>query len=125
MNYHEPRQVRLPDGSAGGWHYTTLNRRTGCRAEGYCTEHEPHATEQEARECYARWALDNARYDIQLADMQLRCAHEGCETWTDKIAGPPGYSAFGTDVPLCDVHRDRAGLEDVLGTVAGNAIASW
>lgn len=125
MNYHQPRQALLDDGTVGGWHYTSLNRRTGCYAEGYCRDHEPHDTEQEARECYARWALDHATYDKRMTGQQLRCSVADCDTWTDRLGGPPGYSAFGHDMPLCDEHCNRAGLEAVIGTVAGDAVASW
>lgn len=125
MNHHGPRQVRLEDGSPGGWHYTCHNRRVGTYPEGYCTGHEPHETEQQARECYALWALDNARYDVKLSSQMLRCEIAGCDVWSQIMAGPPGYSAFGRDVVLCDEHRNRAGLESVLGTSAGDCFGSW
>jgi len=50
-------------GDGGGWHYVSLNRRGG-HPLGYCTEHAPHATEAEARECYGRYQRDNVTLDV-------------------------------------------------------------
>lgn len=47
-------------GEGDGWHYVSLCRGVG-RPLGYCAEHEPHSTEAEARECYARWQRDHVR----------------------------------------------------------------
>lgn len=45
-------------GEGGGWHYVSMNRRGG-HPIGYCADHEPHATEVEARECYNQYLRDN------------------------------------------------------------------
>lgn len=47
-------------GDGPGWHYVSLGR-TGGYPLGYCADHEPHPTEAEARECYARWQRDHVR----------------------------------------------------------------
>lgn len=49
-------------GESGGWHYVSMSRDGG-HPLGYCSEHEPHATETEARECYARYQRDNVVLD--------------------------------------------------------------
>lgn len=54
-------------GEGGGWHYVSLNRRTGGYPLGYCAEHEPHPTEQEARECYGQWMRDHIVLDGRLS----------------------------------------------------------
>lgn len=66
MNYDQPRQTI--DGT--GWHYTTGNRRLGIRPLGYCRTHEPHPTEEEARECYARYLRDHMK-------MRAECTNWG------------------------------------------------
>lgn len=59
---------------AGGWHYVNAGRDGGYPL-GYCAEHEPHATELEARECYAKWQRDHVRLNGQLS------------SWSDCVAG--------------------------------------
>lgn len=76
MNYDQPRQ--LAEGEhAGKWQYTSANRRTGTHPIGYCWAPGPdsdsddpktwlrhyHDTEDEARECYARYQRDRVRLD--------------------------------------------------------------
>lgn len=51
--------VQLPE---GGWHYASASRRGGYPL-GYCAEHEPHSTEDEARECYRKWQRDHVKMD--------------------------------------------------------------
>lgn len=54
MNYDQPRQLE-----SGGWHYTSQNDDRVWPV-GYCADHRdaPHATEDEARACYARYLLE-------------------------------------------------------------------
>lgn len=60
MRHHTAAQK----GDGGGWHYVSLGSRGGYPI-GYCSEHEPHATEAEARDCYGRYQRDNIRLDVQ------------------------------------------------------------
>lgn len=46
------RAAQRADGT--GWHYVK-----GGRPRGYCAEHAPHATEDEARECFGSWQRDH------------------------------------------------------------------
>jgi hypothetical protein len=119
MNYDQPRQLK--DGT--GWHYTSMNDGQ-VWAVGYCRNHldQPHATEDEARDCYTRYLLDNNLHlDGRDADTWHRCkAAEGCETLTDRFAG---IRPWGPDWSLCDDHRDREHVAALLGRV-GDSIHS-
>lgn len=44
----------------GGYHYASLSKRGGYPL-GYCSAHAPHATAEEARECYGSWLRDHVR----------------------------------------------------------------
>ena len=73
-------------GENGGWHYVSLNRRGG-HPLGYCADHEPHDTELEARECYARYQRDHIRLD------------RGPTNWQDCMAGRTGDRATTVRCP--------------------------
>ncbi len=47
----------------GGWHYASLGKRGGGPI-GFCAEHDPHETEQEARECYAAYKRSKVRLNV-------------------------------------------------------------
>lgn len=87
-------------GENGGWHYVSLNRRGG-HPLGYCRDHEPHATEVEARECYARYQRDHVRLDSKTENW-CGCEVEGCDAPTKqraRIEGDGYHSAA-----LCSEH---------------------
>ena len=84
----------------GGWHYASVSRRGGGPI-GYCTEHAPHATEQEARECYSRYRRDNLRLDATLSDW-TGCKADGCDEPTKDAATIWG-DGFAL-APLCKEH---------------------
>lgn len=88
-------------GENGGWHYVSLNRRSGGYPLGYCADHEPHASELEARECYARYQRDNIRLDGKMADWS-GCQIPGCDTPTKNLA-TIRFDGFHSAV-LCDEH---------------------
>lgn len=113
MNYYEAR--RKVDGS--GWHYTCKNDWYVWPV-GYCREHEPHATKEEACDCYRKWLLDNhLRLDGQEANAQHKCRE--CGEWTS------GYAVCdSTIVVLCDAHRTREVFEKHFPKVA-QIISSW
>ena len=82
----------------GGWHYVSLGR-TGGYPLGYCAEHEPHATEAEARECYARYQRDHIKFDRGTWSW-TGCNAEGCDNPTRSAARCGAYKM----VALCDEH---------------------
>lgn len=87
-------------GTDGGWHYVSLSDRGGYPL-GYCAEHEPHATEVEARECYARYQRDNVRLDGKLGDW-TGCVVDGCDKPTKNLADIRGDGYHSA--ALCDEH---------------------
>lgn len=116
MNYYDARA--LADGS--GWHFTSANRRAGTHPVGYCAEHGPHATADEARECFRRYLLDGQR-ETTYADW-TGCAWDGCDTPTKK--GLETRPPLGDDFPLCDEHRTPENLE-TLTVLVGQIISSY
>ena len=98
------RAAQLADGS--GWHYVT-----GGHPIGYCTEHAPHATEAEARECYARWQRDHVAKGG-------RCSWTGCYVRGCSNPAREGWhieaDAYSLAI-LCDEHDDREHAIEALG----------
>lgn len=81
-----------------GWHYVI-----GGHPLGYCQEHEPHATEQEARECFGQWRRDHITLDRKASNWNS-CQIERCDNPARNIAGVermPYEMAV-----LCDEHFD-------------------
>lgn len=116
MNYDQPR--KLADGS--GWHYTSRNDDR-IFAIGYCREHPPHATEDEARRCYRDYELtERLRLDGTIGDWNL-CEFPGCETLTNREAWLGG---FGGGWRLCDEHRTREVCAELYGELAGDSVHS-
>ncbi len=96
MQHHTAH--KLSDGS--GWHYAATSRRGG-RPLGYCAEHDPHATEAEARECYSRWLRDHIVFDEGTWSWS-GCNAEGCDQPTRSAARVTGYDV--NMATLCDQH---------------------
>jgi hypothetical protein len=108
------------DGS--GWHYVNVGR-TGGYPLGRCANHPPHATEDDARECYGAFVReDTIRLDA------------GTVSWTSCEARPDGVrcpnpaksiATYGDDgygqTALCPEHMTvenviaAAGLEGPAG----------
>lgn len=117
MNYDQPRQLE-----DGGWHYTTFNRRIGTFPIGYCREHEPHATEDDARCCYRDYELNEClRLDGTVGHWNPCTAPSGCETLTNREAIIGG---MGPSWLLCDEHRTKEVCAGLYGEMAGNSIHS-
>jgi hypothetical protein len=113
MNYDRPRELK-----SGGWKYTRMNDGK-VWAIGYCGDHEPHVTADEARECYTSYLLDERlRLDVTV-DSYNPCMAEGCETLTNRCADIDGWHMFR----LCDEHRDREHVAALFGT-AGDSMHS-
>jgi hypothetical protein len=117
MNYDQPRQLET-----GGWHYTTMNDgRVG--AIGYCMDHRdsPHATEDEARACYAKYLLEQrTRLDGTLGTWNPCEAPSGCEILTNRAVTIAGWVRWR----LCDEHRTPEVVADLHGPLAGNSVHS-
>lgn len=91
--------VQLPE---GGWKYAMRSRRGGVPI-GYCADHDPHPTEEEARRCYRKYQRDH----IKLGG---RCNWTSCEVLVDgkRCPNPANHTAqFGAwDLAvLCEDHN--------------------
>jgi hypothetical protein len=116
VNYDQPRQLK--DG--GGWHYTTFNRRIGTFPVGYCRDHAPHATEDEARRCYRDYQINEClRLDCTVGDWNP-CEYPACGTLTNRAVTISGWPQWR----LCDEHRTKECCAELYGPLAGNSIHS-
>lgn len=99
--------LQLADGS--GWHYGIAGRKGG-HPIGRCTEHPPHPTEDDARECYGAFLREDT----------IRLNASSCR-WTACEARPEGQrcpkptqsiAAYGDDgygmTALCPDHMTVA-----------------
>jgi|SRR5581483_8301452 len=134
MNYAEAR--KLSDGS--GWHFTVQNddriwTHQCCRdpgppateedAEKYGYEvgeptlgkaHAPHATREEAEDCYRQWCLAKVEETLAFSDDVFPNWH-GCEAVVEEkrcdtpTKGGARYNAdhWPEHVPLCADHRTK------------------
>lgn len=116
MNYYDARP--LADG--GGWHYTCRNDGNVWPV-GYCTDHPPHPTQEDAYACYTQYLLDHRlRLDGRIEPgTQHTCKVDGCDEWTDRYAEVDLAMWM-----LCDTHRTRETVAGLFGT-AGAAMSSW
>jgi len=107
MQIYETRQ-KVVDGKPIGWHMVCSNS-SGSRVYpvGYCADHAPHPTAEDAERCYRAWTLDTARFSIESPDEMRRCGV--CGDWTLMRAEVGG--SFPVLVPLCPTHQDRASLD--------------
>lgn len=114
MNYDQPRQTKT-----GGWHYTSMNDGH-IWPVGYCADHEPHQTEDDARRCYRDYELnERLRLDGTLGDWNP-CEYTGCETLTNRDARIGGWHGWR----LCDVHRTKECCAELYGEMAGDSVHS-
>lgn len=115
MNYYEARP--LTDESGGGWHYTVRNGKN-IVAVGYCATHPPHATKEEAEECYRKYLLDT-RLHLNKHDRHTQRKCKECDEWTT------GYAECEfTLIHLCDKHMTRETFDKHFPKV-GEIISSW
>lgn len=107
-------------GVDGGWHYVSLSREGG-HPIGHCAEHEPHATETEARECYNQYRRDNVVLDVQFSHW-ADCAADECGAPT-KTGARVQYDGFDL-AALCTTHLT---VEDAVKAMhlAGAAGDAW
>lgn len=117
MNYDQPSQLQ-----SGGWHYTSRNDDR-IYPVGYCADHRdtPHATEDEARACYARYLIEQrTSLDVTLGDWNPCEAPSGCEVLTNRCAMVGGWTVYR----LCDEHRTAEVVAEMQGPLAGNSVHS-
>lgn len=88
----------LADGS--GFHYASVHPRRGGHPLGYCAEHPPHATEAEARECYAQWRRDRLQLDGTCS--WTNCSVKDCPKPANQLAEVRGDSML--TAALCPEH---------------------
>lgn len=98
------RPAERADGT--GWHYVV-----GGHPIGYCAEHAPHATEDEARECYAHWQRDHV---VRAGEWSWTSCHvKDC-----KLPAKHGWGVQGdgyTMAVLCDAHDDAEHAIEAMG----------
>jgi hypothetical protein len=118
VNYYGARELRDADGKGiGRYHYTCRNDNR-IWPVGYCVEHEGHATEQEAQDCYKRYLLDHRlNLDMTMNDTQRKCCI--CGEWTQKAAEIDNGQIWD----LCDAHRNRETVEKLFSV--GESISSY
>lgn len=100
MNYYEARQTK--DGT--GWHFTCQNG-ADVWAVGNCREHPPHATREEAEECYCDAVLESLETFQRDPKHLLICAE--CKQPTHRFATTKD-AGFAQRIPLCAIHNTRA-----------------
>jgi hypothetical protein len=107
-----------------GWHYVSLSRRGGYPL-GYCSEHAPHPTEHEARECYNRWRRDQLRLDGKAGwtNCQQRADGARCANPANQVAEVWGDGGY-TCAVLCPEHLTASIACEVLG-LNGPAGDAW
>jgi len=112
MNYYEAR--RLKDGS--GWHFTCQNDGRVWPV-GNCQEHGPHATAEEARECFTAFLFEEIEEE-SYGDWT------GCEVCSEPTKrGLTARRPLGDGYPLCDEHRTPEELKRLhgpVGSIAGS-----
>lgn len=101
MNYLQAREKK-----DGGWHFTTMNDNA-ISPIGDCKNHAPHATKEEAEQCYSDYLL---MHELRLgvsSNMQEKC--KVCSAWTHK------YATIGNieRIPLCEDHQNVESLKAV------------
>lgn len=112
MNHYRARQLK-----DGGWHFTCMNDGRAWPV-GYCAEHEPHATKEEACGCYRKWLLDN-RLKLNCRDNHQQRKCKECGEWTSS------YAMCETDIVfLCDKHMNRETFEKIV-PVFDEMWSSW
>lgn len=108
-------------GEGGGWHYVNLGRDGGFPV-GACRDHEPHATEDEARRCYRAYQREHIRLDAVTVKWTA-CQAPECDQPTRSAATiqHDGYAL----APLCPNHMTIEHATIALGLADDVAGDSW
>lgn len=113
MNLYKPFES-----TTGGWHFCCQNDNL-IYPVGYCREHSPHTTEQEARECYTKYLLDN-RLQLVLEDKHEQRKCQVCGEWTNLFALLNHIEIFW----LCQEHNNREEIKK-LSRLVGDIYSSF
>lgn len=97
MNYYQARELKK-----GGWHFTCMNDNKVWPV-GFCTEHEPHKTREEAEACYRLYLIDNANFKVKLTEV-TRCSF--CRNLTRNAVDIDRHI-----MPLCRNHHNKESLQ--------------
>lgn len=108
-------------GEGGGWHYVSMNRRGG-HPIGYCADHEPHATKDEARTCYRKWQRDHIKLDNGIWSW-AGCDAKGCDNPARQGVGIEG-DGYALAI-LCPEHHDMEHAIAALGLSDDLAGEAW
>jgi hypothetical protein len=116
------RAAERADGA--GWQYV-IGKGQGGTPIGRCAEHSPHATEAEARECYAEFVRDSIQldaYSVSWTSCRARPGGQRCPEPT-RSAARYGDDGYGT-ITLCPRHMTT---QDVIegARLAGPAGDAW
>ena len=114
----------------GGWHYVSASRRGGYPI-GFCADHPPHPTEEEARACYTAYEVEKIQLGTQLGDWS-GCAAlvdtegEGEQVPCDRPTKTAAVVAtpHGTLAALCAAHLTLEDAVKALG-LTGPAGDAW
>lgn len=109
-------------GEDGGWHYVSVSSRGGYPV-GFCREHPPHPSEEEARACYTAYLRERVMLDGQLGSWS-DCSVKDCLAPTKSAAVV--MAPYGSIAPLCGAHLTVEDAYRVLDLVdpAGDAWVS-
>jgi hypothetical protein len=125
MNYYAARRLRseTDTGATEGWHFTRMNDGH-IQPVGYCAEHYPHATADEACECFRRYLLDLIVEETysDWTGCEFLVDGQKCDTPTKR--GLSSRPPLGHDYALCDEHRTAVNLDAMTGPV-GQITASY
>lgn len=112
MNYDQARELVNHT-----WHYTRMNDDR-IYPIGYCTDHDGHASKQEAENCYKSYILDkHLQLDGKIDGALFKC--QMCDNYSDGCVYIEGWMRY----KLCDTHRTRAVVE-TLYDCSGTSIHS-
>ena len=117
-----PKGLKAQD--VWGWHYTCRNDEM-IWPVGYCVEHDPHPTADEAYACITNYVLDHVDWNMTLdtKTMVPRCDYPNCRTLVDDGGGASCGVGGRNFYVLCFQHRNRDDLARVLGTI-GRVVSS-
>ena len=117
MSYWRAVEILDPNTKlgTGRWHYTCTSTHGITIPVGYCAEPQckGHPTPELAEAHWFEYEVDKAEF-WEDHDTQKRCAIPRCAVWTTGRARFGVVYAFSEDLVLCDLHRDKTNLRDVI-----------
>lgn len=115
------RHLTAAQRGEGGWHYVSASSEGG-HPLGYCAEHEPHATEDEARACFRRWERDKI---VRREDSYAWGTCRVCKGPTRDAAEvhKPGFGPVPT--LMCRTHTEPSEVYAAVGLAGDLADDAW